>query len=279
MRPPERDAPSLHVPEDDLVLLALGEDAGPGAAAHVTSCGSCAAELDAWRRVVRAGRGAEPVPVPPPAGTWEAIAAQTGTSWEAAADPAPAEAAPPVAPADEAPPVAPADEATSAAPGPGGRVVAFPAPRTAGRRRWLPVAAALLAGLAGGLGAGLALGGRTPERDAPGPVALARADLAPLARAGAGSARVLAVGDHRELAVDVRDLPDPDGGFYEVWLLSPEGGLVSLGAVVGPSARVPLPAGVDLERFAVVDVSREPLDGDPGHSSDSVLRGTLTLEG
>jgi hypothetical protein len=39
---------------------------------------------------------------------------------------------------------------------------------------------------------------------------------------------------------------------------------------------VTLPADLDLGRFDVVDVSREPLDGNPGHSSDSVLRGTLT---
>jgi hypothetical protein len=38
-----------------------------------------------------------------------------------------------------------------------------------------------------------------------------------------------------------------------------------------------IPDGLDLAEFPVVDVSREPLDGDPAHSSDSISRGTLEL--
>ena len=269
MRPPEQQGTEpLHLPEDDLVLLALGEDAGAQAAAHVASCGTCAAELAAWRRVVRTGRGAEAQPVAPPPGTWEAIAAQTGLAPQAPAPSPPHPAEP-----DHVGPTEPADERPAAP------VVPLPAPRSPRGRRWLPVAAALLVGIAGGLSAGLALDGREAGGNDPAPATVAQAELEPLAGTGTGSARVLAVGDHRELAVDVSDLPDPGTGFYEAWLLSADGGLVSLGAVVGSAARVPLPAGVDLERFAVVDVSREPLDGDPGHSSDSVLRGTLSIEG
>ena len=36
-----------------------------------------------------------------------------------------------------------------------------------------------------------------------------------------------------------------------------------------------VPAGVNLTDYPVVDVSLEPLDGNPAHSGTSVLRGTL----
>ncbi len=62
-----------------------------------------------------------------------------------------------------------------------------------------------------------------------------------------------------------------------MWLLGDDGELVSLGSTrVGASGAatledVQLP--VDPGSFRFLDVSREPSDGDPGHSSDSVLRG------
>ncbi len=43
----------------------------------------------------------------------------------------------------------------------------------------------------------------------------------------------------------------------------------------GTEGRLPIPASVDLDDYAVVDVSAEPLDGDPTHSGDSIVRGIL----
>jgi hypothetical protein len=34
---------------------------------------------------------------------------------------------------------------------------------------------------------------------------------------------------------------------------------------------------LDLRDYPVVDISREPLDGDPAHSADSISRGELQL--
>jgi hypothetical protein len=51
---------------------------------------------------------------------------------------------------------------------------------------------------------------------------------------------------------------------------------VALGVLEIGSGRFPVPAGVDLAAYGTVDVSREPLDGDPAHSTDSVARGALT---
>ena len=65
-------------------------------------------------------------------------------------------------------------------------------------------------------------------------------------------------------------------GFHEVWLIDRDvTRLVSLGVLEGSEGRFTVPAGLDLEDFAVVDVSEEPFDGDPAHSGDSIVRGIL----
>jgi hypothetical protein len=50
--------------------------------------------------------------------------------------------------------------------------------------------------------------------------------------------------------------------------------LVSLGPL-RPDGVYDLPAGLEPEQFPIVDVSLEPIDGDPTHSGDSLLRGQL----
>jgi len=47
----------------------------------------------------------------------------------------------------------------------------------------------------------------------------------------------------------------------------------TLGA--GSSSSFPLPPGVSLADYPVVDISLEAYDGDPTHSAISVARGTL----
>jgi hypothetical protein len=80
----------------------------------------------------------------------------------------------------------------------------------------------------------------------------------------------------RVLQVDTRGLAAPDG-FYEVWLLDPGSSrILALGTLdERGGAELSVPESVDLADYAVVDVSAEPDDGDPAHSSDSVLRGDL----
>jgi anti-sigma-K factor RskA len=65
------------------------------------------------------------------------------------------------------------------------------------------------------------------------------------------------------------------GGFYEVWMMRDAGHLVALGSFrVGADgrARVDLPVTASPRRFPVLDISREPADGNPAHSGHSVLR-------
>jgi hypothetical protein len=77
-----------------------------------------------------------------------------------------------------------------------------------------------------------------------------------------------------ELTLDA-SVPDAADGFYEVWLIDEAvDGMVSLGPLRA-DGRYPIPAGVDVRAFPVVDVSIEPPDGEPTHSGRSVLRGVL----
>ena len=78
----------------------------------------------------------------------------------------------------------------------------------------------------------------------------------------------------RRLELQVDGLPAGDG-FYEVWLLRPDlEGLQPLGTTDGRGDFI-VPDELDLSTYLVVDVSREPLDGNPAHSGQSVLRGEL----
>jgi anti-sigma-K factor RskA len=156
-------------------------------------------------------------------------------------------------------------------------------PRRAGRRGRIAApfslairpafaAAAAAALVACGVGAGVLISGGGGEGQDAG-------RAAPLARTGVGGpgAGGAVTVEGRTAVVDVARLaPSRRGDFYEVWLLTPPGKLVSLGSFKVPASgaarvRVPLPA--DPRAYDFFDISIEPDDGDPGHSSKSVLRG------
>jgi hypothetical protein len=62
-----------------------------------------------------------------------------------------------------------------------------------------------------------------------------------------------------------------------VWLINPSvTELVSLGPLRA-DGDYDVPPGVDAAEFPIVDISDEPVDGDPSHSGDSVLRGQLPI--
>jgi anti-sigma-K factor RskA len=133
----------------------------------------------------------------------------------------------------------------------------------------LAMAASLLVGA--GIGAGaVALSDRESG------AALVAADLEPLDDRGAeGNAEVVADGDGSRLRVQL-DAPEPTDGYYEVWLLEPSvERMVQVGVVRAGTTTLDLPEGIDLGEYPIVDVSVEPLDGDPTHSGVSVARGVL----
>jgi hypothetical protein len=133
------------------------------------------------------------------------------------------------------------------------------------------VAAAVAAALAvGGVATVAAL------RDRPEPGVALRA-LAGAPAGAAGTVRTRTDDGGRLVQVEVRGLPPaPTGAYYELWLLDPDrGAVVSLGVLPERGGRgYPLPTAVD-PRYSTVDVSVEPADGDPAHSTRSILRGPL----
>jgi anti-sigma-K factor RskA len=109
------------------------------------------------------------------------------------------------------------------------------------------------------------------------PVTLASAQLEPLDRyTAAGSATVTESSDgSRTIEVELNKAEAR--GYQEVWLIAPDlSRLVSLGIMNSSSGRFDVPAGLDLSSYPIVDVSDEPLDGNPAHSTVSIVRGTLS---
>jgi hypothetical protein len=222
-----------------------------------TSRGDAAPDELVELRALAAEVGAEPTTwLEPPAGLWERIAAEAGVS------PDEVEASPDGADASDRLDVRPDGDAPAPA------VVPIDRGRPSGRHRVLPwlVAAAAVVLVAVGIGL---VATRTSE-----PTVVATAPLERLGDAGEGSAVLLDDDGTYRLRVDTADL-DAGDGFLEVWVID-EGvtKLVSLGPL-RPDGTYDLPDSVDPRQFPVVDVSVEPVDGDPAHSGDSVLRGTL----
>ena len=249
-----------HCTPETLALAALREPLPDDEAAHLDECPACRTEVTTLQRSVDALAvpefAASVAPVAPPPAVWGAIAAATGVT-----------AAPrPERVAASASPVAAVPDAPAEVP-PEGGVVRELRPRRS--RLLLAVAASLAAGIA--IGAGTVALVTRDESDA-----VVAADLEPLdERDASGNAEVLATGDGERLRVEL-DAPDTDDGYYEVWLLEPAvERMVQVGVVRNGTTTLALPEGIDLAEYPIVDVSLEPLDGDPTHSGDSVARGAL----
>jgi hypothetical protein len=245
----------MHAPDDLLALHAMGDPLPEAMTRHVAGCAQCQSELDQWASVIATGRSASRADTPraAPDRVWDAIEADLGLTG--------------------------GSQPEQVAPGPAAEVVTIDSARRRWSTSWL--VAASVAGVLGGAvltAGGVALSGSGSE---PAPIAappvVASASLAALPRHEGGGAAEIVQGDSgKELVVDVSDLSEGDG-FYEVWLIDPETfQMVGLGALTADSGRFPIPAGLDLPRYSVVDVPLEPLDGDPVHSRDSVVRGELS---
>ena len=122
----------------------------------------------------------------------------------------------------------------------------------------------------------IAAGALTRDGSSDDSTVVAAAALAPLGDAGEGSAELVDSDGSLQLRLSTNDL-DAGDGFLEVWVISPDvTQLVSLGPLRADGV-YDLPQGLDPAAFPIVDVSVEPIDGDPTHSGASVLRGELTF--
>ena len=261
---------------DEVALSSLAVDGRPAAPAdvvrHVEGCGSCRAEVAGLAEVLATARSVPPLdPAPqdplgvPGPGAWSRVAADLDLADRRD-------------PAGVGPPAHGRDAGD-----PGDALV--PAPRATSSRvaRRLLVGAGALGVLALAVGVGLAVAVDGTADDGTGGDRTAVA-LSPLGAAGepgtvpADATAVVVDGEGpQEVVVRAAGLPALDDADYEVWLLDPaEGRLASLGVLDADGvARLAVPAGVEVADFPALDVSVEPRDGDPTHSGDSVLRGSV----
>jgi anti-sigma-K factor RskA len=237
-----------HVDPDTLALLALGEKvADDDSRAHLAACAECAADLNALQRAATAGRSTfdagelvEPAPR-----VWDRIVDELGMAE-------PAELAPEPAP----------------------RPVVELQPRRIRWARTAAVAASIAVVAAVGIGVWQWATPGTPKSTV---VATATLDAFPGWPDATGEAVVRELDDGQRTVRVTVDAGDVGDRFTEVWLISSDGKrLVSLGTLSGSRGTLPIPSGVDLSVYDLVDVSAEPYDGDPEHSGDSILRGQLS---
>lgn len=255
-----------HSDPEALALVALGEPVtDPRIIDHLAQCASCRLEIEALRSTVSVARSSigEAELQAPPARVWQSVRAELGLS------------------ADLEPPVvaAPAAVGADAVPTPPAPVVALDAARArrSGIRRLIvPVAAsAAAAALVAG---GVLWWGAAAPRDAGQLIASARLDALPDWPAATGQATVAERADGERVVQVSLDAEVGEGVVREVWLLTDDAeGLISLGLLTGRSGEFLVPSTVDLAEFSLVDISAEPLDGDPTHSGDSIVRGALDV--
>lgn len=267
-----------HVDPDVLALLALGEDVETTASAderdHLSACPLCADEVAELSAVALVGRGltAEDTLVPPAPAVWERISAELGLGTASASG---AGSTPTVAPA-----VTPAVAAPAHPAEPGSAPVVSLADQRARRERRRggigQVLVAACVALVLGVTAGVLWERRDAGTPAETPIASAELEALPDWADASGQARIEQTSSGvRQVVLDV-EAPATEGGYREVWLIAGDlSGLVSLGVLEGSAGRFDIPAGLDLEKFSLVDVSEEHFDGDPAHSGDSVVRGAL----
>jgi hypothetical protein len=243
-----------HCTPEQLALAALGEPQPADDAAHLATCRPCRAEVASLRRAVDAvavPQLAAPGPsVPPPPRVWDAIAAATGVS----ADPR----------VEVAPAAVPEQHAASQD--------ADVLPFRSRRRPLLLVAAAVVAGAVVGAGAVAVV-----QRSGDDGEAVTAVALDPLAdNEASGRAEVVERPDGTRVVEVELDAPALVDEYYEIWLIDREVvGMVPLGVVRPGTQTFALPPNLDLGQFPLVDVSVEPVDGDPTHSGISVARGEL----
>ncbi len=240
-----------HLDSDRLAERALSIDDSLTAAEkkHLKSCDECRNELAELSRIAELSHHPEELAQVPADAIWRSIQVQL-------ASPAPAPAT--TEPGAEPPPSSPT-------------VTELPR-RTPRPRSWLLVAAAAVVGLIIGAGVttvvvrdGLEVTSSTALEALPG-------------QTGQGIAELVSDRGRPELRVQIDAPPTPDR-YREVWLINTDGQRMYTLGVLPDDGRatylLPPELAGQLQGFNIVDVSIEPYDGNPAHSRESQVRGTL----
>lgn len=243
-----------HSEPEILAMIALDDPEIPaGDLAHLRTCAACRADVDSLRRVAALARGNSSLSIPlesPSPAVWERITEELSLPSAVAAE-------------------REVELRTVAA--------MRPASSRLRRRAWV-AALALAASLALLIGVGGAVTLLRPIVH-PAPTVVATAQLKPFPKwAGASGEAVVekSATGQRELVVKLA-APATEPGFREVWVMSSSlTKLVSIGVLSDGEGRFAVPADLNLADFPVVDISEEPLDGNPAHSGNSIVRGKLS---
>ncbi|GAA1697656.1 hypothetical protein GCM10009792_17060 [Microcella alkalica] len=277
-----RDGALVHLDAEAIALIAIGEaPSSPGEAQHLAVCPACRSELDQLHGAAQIARTTlgEGAFVAPAASVWAGIHRELGL----APDVRPPGFGPVAVDAPRAVDATRAADASRSA-DEIARTTSAPESRFADGRerhgRLRRVIAPLIGVAAVAAGIGAAALWWDALRPAPERTLLASAslDALPAWEGSTGSAVVTESADgERLVSVELSASAEGDG-VREVWLLTPEvDGLISLGLLDGESGSFVIPAGIDLAEYPIVDVSLEPIDGDPSHSGDSIVRGALDV--
>ena len=242
-----------HLNPDRLADRALGTDDPLTAAeeSHLAGCAECRNELAELSRIAELGRNPERIAhqLVPTEAMWQSIQVQLASQATA---PAPTEAA--------------------AEPAPSSPTVTELPRRTPRPRSWLLMAAAAAVGLIIGIGVTT-----VAVRDRVEVTSSAALEALP-GQTGQGTAELVSDRGRPELRVQIDAPPTPDR-YREVWLINTDGQrMYTLGVLPDDGrASYPLPPELagQLQDFTIVDVSIEPYDGNPAHSRESQVRGTL----
>jgi anti-sigma-K factor RskA len=240
-----------HLDPDRLADRALGTDEPLAAAEekHLDSCAECRDELAELSRIAELGRNPEHVApqLVPTEAMWQSIQVQLASQ-------------------------APAATEAAAEPAPSSRTVTELPRRTPRPRSWLLVAAAAVVGLIIGVGVTT-----VAVRDRVEVTSSAALEALP-GQTGQGTAELVSDRGGPELRVQIDAPPTPDR-YREVWLINTDGQrMYTLGVLPDDGrASYPLPPELagQLQGFTIVDVSIEPYDGNPAHSRQSQVRGSL----
>jgi anti-sigma-K factor RskA len=239
-----------HLNPDRLADRALGTDDPLTAAEekHLDSCAECRDELAELSRIAELGRDPERIARQlPTEAMWQSIQVQLASQ-------------------------APAATEAAAVPAPSSPTVTELPRRTARPRSWLLVAAAAVVGLI--MGAGVTTVAVRDRIEVTSSTAL---EALP-GQTGQGTAELVSDRGRPELRVQIDAPPTPDR-YREVWLINTDGQrMYTLGVLPDDGrASYPLPPELagQLQGFTIVDVSIEPYDGNPAHSRESQVRGSL----
>lgn len=258
-----------HLDPEQLALLALGEPVASDAdRAHLDHCPECRSEIAELTHAATVGRATvdDAELELPRAAVWDRIHGELQLDAALAADPLrPNTGAGAPTARDGAQTVG--DEQAPAPVRPSGR-------RSPARRAWWTLAASVAVIGVVGVGTWAAVSSSRP-------VTIASATLAPFPAHpdAVGSAEVDEDrSGERTLTVTLDGAADSDA-YREVWLIRGDGtALISLGVLDADTGSFAIPENVDLAEYELVDVSFEPVDGDPTHSGDSIVRGPLSFD-